>query len=179
MFKREKFKALLHHAIARVEDPSRLGAVKLNKIAWFVDTHQYLTTGESMTGARYIKKPQGPVPKALLPVMEELQNSDAVMIETVSYYGKGKRQFRSMSDPDTSVFSADEMATINRVTDAIANSHTAKSISDMTHGAAWKLADDGEDLPFHAYLADEFQIATPADIAWATERMNAPEQMVA
>lgn len=179
MFKREKFKALLHHAIARVEDPSRLGAVKLNKIAWFSDTHQYLTTGESITGARYMKKAQGPVPKALIPVMQELQHEDAVMIETVNYYGKGKRQFRLMSAPDDTVFSADEIATIDRITDAIANSHTAKSISDMTHGAAWKLAEEGEDLPFHAYLADEFQIATPADIEWATGRMRAAEQLAA
>lgn len=179
MFKREKFKALLHHAIARVEDPSRLGAVKLNKIAWFSDTHQYLTTGESITGARYIKKPQGPVPKALVPVMQELQDEDAVMIEMVNYYGKGKRQFRSMSDPDDAVFTAEELATIDRITDAIANSHTAKSISDMTHGAAWKLADDGEDLPFHAYLADEFQIATDADVTWATDRMKTAGQIAA
>ena len=179
MFKREKFKALLHHAIARVEDPSRLGAVKLNKIAWFSDAHKYLTTGESITGARFIKKPQGPVPKALIPVMQELQDEDTVMIETVNYYGKGKRQFRSMRDPDDSVFTPEEIATINRITDAIANSHTAKTISDATHGAAWKLAEDGEDLPFHAYLADEFQVATPADIAWATDRMKAAEQQAA
>lgn len=173
MFNAEKFKALVHHVIARVEDPAKLGAVKLNKVVWFVDAQSYLRTGETLTGARYSKMPQGPVPKAMLPILRELQSEGAVSIETVDYYGRGKRQYRALVKPQAEIFTEDEISYINEITDVVALRHTAASISELTHGAAWKLAKDGEDLPFHAVLADDLQEVTEQDIEWARERMGA------
>lgn len=171
MFKPETFKALVHHVIARVEDPSQLGAVKLNKCVWFIDGQSYLRTGQTLTGARYVKMPQGPVPKAMLPVLRDLQDDGAIAVETVDYYGRPKRQYRLLKAPSEDAFEHDVLEYVHQITDIIAKQHTATSISDLTHGAAWKLAGDGEDLPFHAVLADDLQEVTEADIAWAKERM--------
>lgn len=172
MFKPEIFKALVHHVIARVKDPSQLGAVKLNKCVWFTDGQSYLRTGSTLTGARYTKMPQGPVPKAMLPVLRELQDEGAIMVETVDYYGRGKRQYRSLKQPPEGVFDEETLDYIHEITDLIAEKHTAASISEMTHGAAWKLASDGETLPFFAVLADELQDVTDEDIEWARGRMK-------
>ena len=173
MFDAGKFKALVHHVIARVDDPSRLGAVKLNKAVWFVDAEAYLRTGTTLTGARYSKMPQGPVPKAMLPILRELQAEGSIVVDTVDYYGRGKRQYRSLSEPPAGTFSDEELEYIHEITDIIAIHHTAASISESTHGAAWKLAEDGEDLPFHAVLADDLGPVTDADIEWAREMMTA------
>jgi hypothetical protein len=174
-FNAKKFKNLVHYVISRVEDPSQLGAVKLNKIVWYIDAEAYLRTGESLTGARYSKMPQGPVPKAMLPIIRELEQESSILVETVDYYGRGKRQYRSLSAPDREIFAKDELEYIDEITDIIALRHTATSISERTHGAAWKLADDGEDLPFFAVLADDLQKVTDSDIQWAKGRMNAFE----
>lgn len=175
MFDAAKFKALVHHVIARVEDPSQLGAVKLNKAVWFIDGRTYLRTGKTLTGARYIKEPQGPIAKAMLPILRELQNEGAIAVESVDYYGRAKWQYRSLRDARTNLFSKDELEYINEITDIIALHHTAKSISEATHGPAWKLARNGEDLPFHAVLAEDLQPVTEEDISWAKERMSAYE----
>lgn len=179
MFDAAKFKALVHYVIARVEDPSQLGAVKLNKILWFIDGQAYLRTGKTLTGARYIKEPQGPVAKAMLPLLRELQSEGAIRIESVDYYGRGKWQYRSLRDARTNLFSKEERDYIDEITAIIALHHTAKSISEATHGPAWKLARNGEDLPFHAVLAEDLQPVTKEDIAWAKERMSAYEAAVA
>ena len=172
MFKPAIFKALVHHIVARVEDPSQLGAVKLNKCVWFIDGQTYLRTGETLTGARYTKMPQGPVPKAMLPILRELQREGKIAVETVDYYGRGKRQYRLLQEPPTGTFDDEVLGYIHHITDIIAKNHTAASISELTHGAAWKLADDGEDLPFFAVLADDLQEVTAEDIAWARDRME-------
>ncbi len=173
MFKPDKFKALVHHVIARVEDPSQLGAVKLNKAVWFIDAQSYLRTGETLTGARYTKMPQGPVPKAMLPILRELQADGAISVDTVEYYGRPKRQYRLLLPAPEGVFDDEVTTYIHEITDIIAKHNTAKSISDQTHGAAWKLADDGEDLPFFAVLADDLEKVTAEDVDWAVERMKA------
>jgi hypothetical protein len=170
MFKPETFKALVHQIIARVDDPSQLGAVKLNKCAWFIDGYSYLLTGQTLTGARYTKMPQGPVPKAMLPILRDLQSEGKITVETVDYYGRSKRQYRSLIEPENE-FDDATLEYIQDITDVIAKAHTATSISDLTHGAAWKLAKDGEDLPFFAVLADDLEPVTDADIEWANARM--------
>jgi len=179
MFDAARFKALVHYVIARVEDPSQLGGVKLNKIVWFIDGQAYLRTGKTLTGARYIKEPQGPVAKAMLPLLRQLQEEGAIAIESVDYYGRGKWQYRSLRDAKTNLFSKEELDYIDEITDIIALHHTAKSISEATHGPAWKLARNGEDIPFHAVLAEDLQPVTEEDIAWAKERMSAYEAAVA
>ena len=179
MFERQKFKDLVHYVIARVEDPSQLGAVKLNKIVWFVDGHAYLTTGKTLTGARYTKMAQGPVPKAMLPVLRELAQEGTITVDMVEYYGRPKRQFRSLRAPPAKAFTKEQRDFIDEITDVITLRNTAASISEQTHGVAWKLAREGEDLPFFAVLADELQTVTEDDIAWAKEHMSATEAAVA
>jgi hypothetical protein len=63
MFDKDRFKMLVHYACASVDDPSKLGAVKLNKIVWFSDVFAFQELGDSITGATYIKEKFGPIPQ--------------------------------------------------------------------------------------------------------------------
>ncbi|WP_238273074.1 Panacea domain-containing protein [Methylobacterium cerastii] len=180
MFDKEKFKALIHYAIARVEDPKNLGAIKLNKILWYVDGNIFIRSGLSLTGARYVKQPMGPVPKAMLPILQEMQRDGLIRIDEVSYYGKTKKQYTSLVEPRTASFSSDHLEIINHVVDAISKRHTGASISEATHGNAWKLAEMGEEIPFHAAMIDDLADVSDEDAAWALRRMEAGDaQLVA
>jgi hypothetical protein len=44
-----KFDTLVHYFCARCEDPSSLGATKLNKIMWYSDASAYLQLGKIST----------------------------------------------------------------------------------------------------------------------------------
>lgn len=167
-----KFKALVHYVCWKCSDPSKLGAVKLNKALWFSDVVSYAERGVPITDARYVKQQFGPVPKAILPILRTLEQENALRIEEVEYYGRRKRQYVALAAPDLSAFDESEIKIIDKVIGAITEGHTAASISELTHDAIWKLAEMGEEIPFHAVLASRLGKVTEADIKRAQGRME-------
>src|SRR5580658_775606 len=152
-FRKDKFKGLVHYICWKSTDPSRLGAVKLNKILWFSDIIAFATLGESITGAPYIKRRSGPVPKPILPALRELVNENRVRIEEVEYFGRPKKQYISLCEPDRSIFTDEQLRIIDDALKSIAEHHTASSISNLTHDDIWKLVEDGEEIPYFAVFA--------------------------
>jgi hypothetical protein len=53
----------------------RVGAVKLNKIAYYADMESFASTGDSITNATYMKQRRGPVPKEVVEVIENLKKA--------------------------------------------------------------------------------------------------------
>ena len=167
-----KFKEMIHYICHQCKNPQMLGAVKLNKVAWFSDVISFQETGNAISSARYVKQKFGPVPKQILPVLRELQDEGRLRIDEVEYYGNTKRQYVSLSDPDVSIFSETELKTLDSVIDAVCNGHTASTISDLTHDDIWKIAEIGEEIPLHAILASEFSEVTDEDIERVHLRMK-------
>lgn len=167
MFDREKFKSLVHYVCSRVDNPSQLGATKLNKVLWFSDLLTYLNINAPVTGARYVKRQFGPVPAAIVPIIEELRAEGALAVRDVEYFGKPKREFFALTVPDISAFSSKEISIIDSVIGAICEKHTATSISELTHNASWEMAEIGEDLPFFTVFSARIGEIDESDIAWA------------
>lgn len=173
MFRQDKFKALVHYICWRCsDDPASLGAVKLNKILWFSDVIAFAERGAPITGARYVKQKFGPVPKPILPVLRRLEAEGNLQIDEVAYYGLRKRQYVSLVEPDRSLFDESEVATVDKVIEAVTQGHSAESISDLTHDAIWKLADMQEEIPLHAVLVSRLGTVTEEDVARARQRME-------
>jgi len=174
MFNRDKFKALIHYVCWLSRDkPVDLGAVKLNKILWFSEVIAFAKNGEPITGARFVKQKFGPVPRAIVPVLKELQSEGTLNVIEVEYYGRLKQQYVCQADPDPVMLSDDERELVNEIASAITSDHTATSISDLTHDAIWKLAEIGNDIPFHAVLASSLGKLSDKEIAAARRRMEA------
>ncbi len=81
-----KFDNLVHYVCARCQDPSLLGAVKLNKVLWYSDAAAYLALGSSITGATYIKRQFGPVPRDILQARQRLMNKGAIIERDALYF---------------------------------------------------------------------------------------------
>lgn len=167
-----KFKEMVHYICHKCPDPKLLGAIKLNKVAWFSDVISYLENGRSLTNERYVKQKFGPVPKSILPVLRDLQREGRIAISDVEFYGKTKRQFTSLSEPRADVFTAQDLKVLDQVLDAVCRNHTASSISDLTHDDIWKLAATGEEIPLHAILASELAEVTDEDVERVLERLE-------
>lgn len=147
---RSKLRTLAHYVIAK-SDPSRLGAIRLNKILFYIDSFAYLRDGRSLTGETYIKRQHGPVPKHILGVLGDLEHADAIVIHDHGY--TGIREFLPRNDPDVSKLTADELQLIEAVRSHICDNHSATSISLASHDAAWEAANIGEPIPHYAALA--------------------------
>jgi hypothetical protein len=168
----DRLKLLVHYICHRMTDaPSRLGKVQLNKILWYTDAWFYRKYGEPLTHSKYIKREWGPVARSLPPVLDDLDTQRIVVVRRLIYpSGKPYYEFISLSEPDLTAFSGEEIAMVDRVIDWICGSHTAGSISDLSHDVVWKMHAIGEEMPLHrTHLLGGLGEITEADVAWAKE----------
>ncbi len=163
----EKFKALVHYICYKAQNPSILGATKLNKVLWYSDSYSYLTQGRPITDEKYIKRQFGPVPKHILKTLGELSEEGSVKCRPVDFHGFRKDEYIAFTSPDLSFFSAEEISLIDEVFDVVCNKHTASSISQRTHNDIWKLAIIGEEIPLHTIFASILGEIDKSDIVWA------------
>ena len=170
MYNGKKFKTLVHYVCSKCPDPRMLGATKLNKILWYSELHAFLKLEKPISGARFVKRQFGPVPVAIVPVLKELQQEGALVVRDVEYFGKPKKEFISLRDPELSDFNADEISIVDEVTEIICEQHTAASISKQTHDDIWIMAEIGEDIPLETVFAVKGEV-TEKDIAWADSKI--------
>jgi hypothetical protein len=160
-------KELTHYICWKAEEPSSLGATKLNKALWYSDTLAYRLIGKSITGAAYVKREYGPVPKSILPALRELEADGRLVIRMSPHYNRQKRDFIAITPPNFAIFSEVERSIIDDVVSWICDHHTATSISDLSHDEIWRAAQEGEEIPYQAVLAAKAGIVTKSDMEWA------------
>jgi hypothetical protein len=168
-YRTQKLECLMHYIIWKCQDPTMLGAVKLNKTLWYSDIFAYLETGKSITGVAYIKRQFGPVPKSedFIEATEKLKNEGKIAITEGIYYGKPHRQFVALKLPDISIFSSEEISIVDIMIEEICQKHTALSISKLSHDIIWESADIGEEIPLCTAFAARFGEINEDDIQWA------------
>jgi len=167
-FKYEKFKDLVHY-ICHIADRDELGATKLNKILWYSDMVSYINHGVPLTGAVYIKRQFGPVPKDILRALKDLSEEGRMAVRDIPYFKDTKREYISLAEPDISRFDKSEISLAANITHDICHHHTATSISAATHDIIWELADIGEEIPYFAVYGAQLGEITEEDIRWAKE----------
>lgn len=168
MFDREKFKRLVHYVIAQVGSHEGFGATKLNKVLWFVDARQWVLTGQSVTGATYIRKEFGPVPEQIALVRTELEREGAIKCFQPKAAYEGWR-FKALKPADPNAFSSEELQLIRIWIKTVDEDHTASSISEMSHDYGWEIAAMGEELPYGAIMAGRRREPVGEELAWARD----------
>lgn len=165
-FDRDRFKRLVHYVCSKADDPGLLGATKLNKILFYIDFLSYLSSGRPVTGEVYIKRQFGPVPRDILPVIEELRSQGALVTRDRTLYARPKRDFISLVDPDISMFEPEEISLADVVIAKILYNHTAESISDLSHDEVWEIATIGEEIPYESIYASTSGEIDESDLEW-------------
>jgi len=170
-FNRDKFASLVHYICWKAGDSAKLGAIKLNKICWLSDFRAFYETDQAITDARYVKRQFGPVPSAIQPVLRDLQSAQVISIRDVPFHGYTKREFTPLTEPNTSIFSDKELEIVNWATEFICEDHTGTSISEASHDHIWKVAADGEEIPYYTIFAIPSKI-TETDREWAAQTIE-------
>ncbi len=168
-----KLDALVHYICARCSNPNDLGATKLNKVLWYSDVAAFAQSGASITGAVYIKRQFGPVPKDILAARTRLQANGGLIERKVSVYGYQQIQLIALTEPDISIFSAAEISLVDSVLESICSQHTATSISRLSHDYIWEAAEIGEEIPMAAAaFGGAFGEVDEEDVAWAMAEID-------
>lgn len=162
----EKFKALAHFIMHECGDnPGRLGATRLNKALWHTDVLAYRATGQSVTGDRYVKRQNGPVPAEILATINELSEEGKIMVREPQHQ-YDPRKYISLDDPDTSTLSESDID-LARFAIRHVCSKTTTAVSDETHDVIWDAAKIGEHIPMCATLAGRSGEITESVAEWA------------
>jgi len=147
----EKLKEAIHYICRRMATRLELlGAVKLQKILWYVDVRSYGITGNTVTGAVFVKGTYGPYTLAAGPAIHQLVREGRLHADTEEFYDNEKTRLIGKGETNKTVFSARELKWLEEITEDVCECHTAQSISERSHGPIWQMASYGEEIPFEA-----------------------------
>ncbi len=166
----EKFESLVHFIISECGDPTRLGAIRLNKVLWYSDLIAYLTEGQSITKERYIKRQMGPVPARILATLEKLTTAKKIFIVEPEEKFEA-RKFISIEAPDTNSLSESNLRIVKHALQVILD-NTASAVSESTHDIIWESAKIEEEIPFYATLARNVGKISDETLVWAEEKIQ-------
>jgi len=146
---------IIYIALKSEKDP-RFGAIKLNKILYYVDKTAYLNLGKTITGVEYQHLEEGPSPKALLPVRDQLLAEGAIQIEFRRYFSGIQQRIVAKRTPNISAFRKEEIEIIDEVIE-ILWSLNGQGVSNLSHEEfGWKVTNDFETIPMRtAWLSSE------------------------
>jgi hypothetical protein len=147
-----KLKELILFIALRSQDDPRFGSTKLNKLLFFADFGAYAKLGSSITGHAYFKLKNGPAPRAMLPIRDQMIEEKTLAIQDRDHFGRMQKVPIALREPDLTQFTPQEIAVVTDVLMAFRNEN-ARAISELSHRFdGWKLAGDGELIPYEVTL---------------------------
>lgn len=156
-----KLTELIVYVASRLRSDRNGGATKLNKVLFFADFAHVRRNGLPITGAEYQKLEHGPAPRRLRPVRDALVAAGDAELREEEFLGYRQHRLVPLRDADLSVFTSDELATVDKVLDDL-DGLNARQVSDLSHDeAGWRLTEMGETIPYAAALVGARQVSTP------------------
>lgn len=155
---KNKMENLILHVCKRCEGDATFGAVKLNKILFYADFLAYFRTGESITGERYFALEEGPAPRRLFPLREQMRLTGKLEIQKVLYHGRTQLKPVAKVQPEPDALSPKDLELANEVIKAL-RGVTGKAVSNASHEfkgwcAAMQLGEK-TDIPYATVGFDE------------------------
>ena len=144
-----KFRALiLYVAQALADDPS-FGAIKLNKVLFEAEFAHMRATGTPITGVVFQRLPQGPAPRRLLPVQDQLIRSGDAHLEEVTYLGYQQKRLVADQVVDPRIyFDDDELVSITQAIELLRPMNATEASHRSHDEIGWQIVDEGETIPY-------------------------------
>lgn len=158
-----RFKELYLYIARACRDDKTFSAVKHNKLLFYSDFEAYGRLGKPITGMPYLKLPQGPAPRSLVRLRDEMVRDRMVRFTKRKVHTLHREAAIALRDPDNSMFTDKELAIVNEYIRVFWNK-TSAEVSGYSHGKAWKIAKIGDLIPYEAvFISDE--PVTPEDVS--------------
>ena len=146
----EKLKEAVHFVCrSMATQPDLVGAVKLQKILWYFDVRAYQATGQTATGAVFVKGLYGPYTPEVGVAISQLVSEGRFFADTDKFFDNEKARLIGKGETK-SLFTDRELCWLADTTKEICADHSAASISEESHGPVWRMARLGEEIPFEA-----------------------------
>lgn len=150
-----RFKELILYVSHECLDDPTYSRTKLLKILFFSDFEAYGRYGTPITGMPYKKLPYGPAPAMFPQLQTEMLRDKLIRIVARRVYEHERQRVLPLKDAEVERFTARQISIVDNWIRFFWNM-TAKEVSRYSHGKAWKLANEGEPIPYEAvFISNE------------------------
>lgn len=169
----QRFRELILYICEKCAADPKYGATKLNKILYFSDFLGYARFGEPITGFEYQREKNGPVPKRLVPVRNEMIRDGELAMQPVKLVsGRVQHRYVNLREPRLEFFRPEQIALVDSIVEKFWG-FNADEVSDFSHQmVGWKIAEPGESIPYESVFISAAPL-TEADIQRAKELAKA------
>lgn len=150
-FDREKMRAVILRTCHTCQ-ADQLGAVKLNKVLYYLDMLYYAHHRQPVTGATYRKRPNGPTTDQLLFILRDMERMGEIEIRQTDYHGYIKKEYIPLVAAPGGVLSESELSFLDDIIDFVCVSNSARSISEYSHTFPWEMAEMGGVIPYRSAM---------------------------
>lgn len=175
---REKFRELILEICNCSNGQDFCGAVKLNKLLFFIDLYSYAYFGKTISGQKYQKFTYGPVAMQMLPMLKDMEDRGDIQRnkEALRFGGTSYTQTRTVPNrkADLSKFTTEELDLVKKVVEKFKD-FNGSAISELSHKfIGWELAQDNEIIPLETVFISNRELST-AEKLHAEDLMKLPE----
>jgi uncharacterized phage-associated protein len=126
---------------------------KLCKLLYFADKEHLLKYGRTITGDRYYRLPQGPVPTKGLDILNEKRHANPADVALMRQYGKLTGwAFHLEREPDLTVFSKSDLRVLDHVIQKY-GTLPVEELVELTHKEpAWKKTPPSGAIDFELFF---------------------------
>jgi hypothetical protein len=150
-----KLQELVLHIAKETKDDPNFGRTKLAKVLFYSDFAAYADSGESISGATYVRQPNGPFPRELPDAEKSLLRSHPPRARVERWQrGRERDEYEEnrilpLDEPNTRLFEPWQLLVVGDWIRDISRA-SAKRISDLSHRhPGWVLArETGVDIPY-------------------------------
>ena len=132
--------------------PEDLGAVKLNKVLYYLDMLNYAHQRQVVTGATYRKRPNGPASDQLLFTLRDMASVGDIEIRNVEFHGYWKKEYIAKVAEPAGALNASELGLLDDVIEFVCRHNSARSISEYSHTLPWEVAEMGGEIPYRSAM---------------------------
>lgn len=145
----ERAKAVLSYIINRIEQPTLL---KIFKVLYFAEQKHLVTYGQPMLDDHFVAMEKGPVPFLLYQLFQDLKNKAPMDTYAQPFYrafAYSDRLVSTIEPTDMDYLSESNMECLDE--SIRENNHlTDDQLSEKSHDAAWKNADEDEVISLYS-----------------------------
>ena len=143
-----KFTELVVYVASRLQGDRSGGATKLNKVLFFAEFTHLRRHHAVISGCEFQKLHHGPAPRQLVPVRKRLIAAGDAELALEDFPGRPQHRLLPNRPAGTSVFSDDELKTIDDVLDQL-EGMTGTQVSELSHQEpGWRLTEVGEAISY-------------------------------
>ena len=163
----EKLRELVVYISSKCQEDPGFGRVKLNKVLFHSDFRAYRRWRHPITGTPYRRLPQGPAPRYMVRVLDELHRTDALRTQIRMVGDKEQKRPIALRLPNLDYFSGKEIAMVDEVISELWGK-TATAVSIESHGIQWSTRNHLDPMPYESALLSDDPV-TADDVLRAKE----------